>query len=117
MLAARALREFVPVDSQAQAKRNVLRAIEAVAKRLGNTKAVCRKCYIHPGVLNAYLEGRPVSSVNGSRGVRSKLSYFSPEEAAVLALLRLEYRLGVGETACPTSDSLSSRSAFLNCSG
>jgi DNA topoisomerase I len=88
VLAARALREFVPVDSQAQAKRNVLRAIEVVAERLGNTKAVCRKCYIHPGIVNAYLEGRLVSSVNRSRGVRSKLSYFSPEEAAVLALLQ-----------------------------
>jgi DNA topoisomerase-1 len=43
VLAARALHEVTVFDSQAQAKRNVLRAVEAVAKRLGNTRAVCRK--------------------------------------------------------------------------
>ena len=57
VLAARALQAFSSFDSQAQAKRNVLRAIEAVAKRLGNTKAVCRKCYVHPDVLASYLYG------------------------------------------------------------
>src|SRR5205807_2602258 len=57
VLAARALQEFQAFDSRAQAKRNVVSAIEAVAKRLGNTKTVCRKCYIHPALLNAYLDG------------------------------------------------------------
>jgi DNA topoisomerase I len=52
-------------DSQAQAKRNI---IEAVAKRLGNTKAVCRKCYIHPFVLNAYLEGSLADTLSRSAG-------------------------------------------------
>ena len=50
-------RRFRRVDSEAAAKRNVRRAIEAVAGRLGNTATICRKCYIHPEVLNCYLEG------------------------------------------------------------
>ncbi len=89
VLAARALREFSAVDSQAQAKRNVLRAIEAVAKRLGNTKAVCRKCYVHPDVVNAYLDGTLAASLNrrAGRELRSSLRHLSPEEAAVLAVL------------------------------
>lgn len=57
VLAPRALQEFEAFDSEAQAKRNVVQAIESVAKRRGNTKAVCRKCYIHPAVINTYLDG------------------------------------------------------------
>ena len=56
VLAAKVLQEFKEFDSQAAAKRNVVRAIEHVAGRLGNTKAVCRKCYIHPAVIDAYLQ-------------------------------------------------------------
>jgi DNA topoisomerase I len=90
VLAARALHEVAVFKSQAQAKRNVLRAVEAVAKRLGNTRAVCRKCYIHPEVVNAYLDGTLADSLNRKAGreLRSDLKNLSHEEAAVLALLR-----------------------------
>ncbi|MGQ0655642.1 MAG: DNA topoisomerase IB [Betaproteobacteria bacterium] len=54
---AQLLRGCEPPRSQQAAKRNVAAAIEAVAKRLGNTKAVCRTCYIHPAVLSGYEEG------------------------------------------------------------
>src|SRR5690242_13864685 len=57
VLAATALREMERADSKARARRNVLRAIEAVATLLGNTRAVCRKSYIHPAVLDAYMDG------------------------------------------------------------
>ena len=57
VLAMIALQEFEAFDSQVQAKKNIVRAIESVASRLGNTPSVCRKCYVHPGVLDAYLEG------------------------------------------------------------
>jgi DNA topoisomerase I len=89
VLAARALRELSVFDSQAQAKRNVLQAVEAVAKRLGNTKAVCRKCYIHPDVLNSYFDGRlaDILDRHAGRELRSSLHRLPPEEAAVLALL------------------------------
>jgi DNA topoisomerase IB len=48
VLAAEMLRGFAAFRSDTEAKRNIVRAVESVAKRLGNTKAVCRKCYIHP---------------------------------------------------------------------
>lgn len=57
VLAVRALEELEAPGSEAEARRHVQSAIESVAKRLGNTRAVCRKCYIHPAVLDAYLEG------------------------------------------------------------
>ena len=63
VLAAMALQEFEVVDSQAQAKRNITRAIEHVAERLGNTPTVCRKCYIHPEVINAYLDGTLITTL------------------------------------------------------
>jgi DNA topoisomerase I len=56
ILAAAALREVGAVPSISQANRNVLRAIEAVATVLGNTRTVCRKSYIHPGVVDAYMK-------------------------------------------------------------
>ena len=89
VLAARALQAFSSFDSQAQAKRNVLRAIEAVAKRLGNTKSVCRKCYIHPDVLASYMDGQLAQVLEQHAGheLQSKLHTLLPEEAAVLALL------------------------------
>ncbi|OZI60755.1 DNA topoisomerase IB [Bordetella genomosp. 11] len=46
-----------PWTTQAEAKRNVVEVVKAVAKRLGNTPTVCRKCYIHPRVVDAYLAG------------------------------------------------------------
>jgi DNA topoisomerase-1 len=58
VLAARALVALQPPASQAEGKRNIAQAIESVAKQLGNTKAVCRKCYVHPAVFESYLEGR-----------------------------------------------------------
>ena len=57
VLACMALKESGPFESDTQAKKNVLRAIEEVAGRLGNTPSVCRKCYVHPAVLDCYLSG------------------------------------------------------------
>ena len=57
VLAADMLRSLGPSDTAAQAKKNVVEAIKAVAKQLGNTPAVCRKSYVHPAVLEAYLAG------------------------------------------------------------
>jgi DNA topoisomerase-1 len=65
MLAARELFLLGPANSQREAERNMIRAVDAVAKRLGNTRAVCRKYYVHPGLVRAYLQGltAPLSSV------------------------------------------------------
>jgi DNA topoisomerase I len=69
-------------------------ALETVAARLGNTLAICRKCYVHPEVLNAFLDGtlrRELTARSGnlSRDMAAELAAeFAPDEAAVLTLLR-----------------------------
>ncbi len=63
VLASLALKEFEEFTSETQAKRNVVAAIKAVAEQLGNTPAVCRKCYVHPAVLQCYLSGNLVRCV------------------------------------------------------
>ncbi len=90
MLAAIALKEFEQVTSTTEAKRNVLRAIEAVARMLGNTPAVCRKCYVHPGILESYLDGQTIATLRQAADQRLKksLAHLKPEEAAVMMLLR-----------------------------
>ena len=57
MLAAQSLREMGPAPTRRAAERNVLAAIDRTAERLGNTRAVCRKYYIHPALMEAYLDG------------------------------------------------------------
>ena len=58
MLAAMELRRMGPAASRREADRNIIAAVDAVAERLGNTRAVCRKYYVHPALLQAYLMGR-----------------------------------------------------------
>jgi DNA topoisomerase I len=90
VLASLALSEFESFDSQAAAKRNLTRGIEQVAGRLGNTVAVCRKSYIHPAILDAYLDGSLLAFLKGEveAVLREELEGLSGEEAAVLAFLR-----------------------------
>jgi DNA topoisomerase I len=94
VLAALALREFETFDTKARAKKNVTKAIETVAARLGNTPSICRSCYVHPEVLNCYLEGGLIEEIE--KRVEAELSHelagLEPEEAAVLAFL--QRRLG-----------------------
>jgi DNA topoisomerase-1 len=55
--ALEALCQYAAFTTQRQAKKNIVEAVKQVAERLGNTVAVCRKAYIHPGVFEAYAEG------------------------------------------------------------
>jgi DNA topoisomerase-1 len=57
MLAGIKLRDMGPAETKREAKRNILAAIDAVAERLGNTRTVCRKYYVHPALLHAYMQG------------------------------------------------------------
>lgn len=90
VLAALALQEFEKFDSETQAKKNIVRAIESVAERLGNTPSVCRKCYVHPAVLDAYLEGSVLEALRErtEQTLSEDLHVLQPEEAAVLAMLQ-----------------------------
>jgi DNA topoisomerase-1 len=87
--AAVALCEFEAVDSEAAAKRNVRRAIETVAARLGNTPTVCRKCYVHPEILQCYFDGELVQTLKSKieKELTHRLGELSAAEAATLALL------------------------------
>jgi DNA topoisomerase-1 len=89
VLAAIALTEFESFDTKAAAKRNLRDAIERVSSRLGNTPAICRKCYIHPQVLDCYLEGDLVNQLKDQieEDLRTELDALKPEEAAVMAFL------------------------------
>src|ERR1700710_1232633 len=90
VLAAMTLSELESFDSAAQAKRNLRNAIEKVSARLGNTPTICRKCYVHPEILNSYIDGNLVLEIKSQTEseLRSALGSLTPEEAAVLALLR-----------------------------
>jgi DNA topoisomerase-1 len=89
VLAAQTLQEFEKFESDAQAKRNIVSAVETVAKRLGNTKAVCRKCYIHPAILEAYMDGSMLKTlVDRARSESRKSRNLSEGEAAVLGFLQ-----------------------------
>lgn len=91
MLAARELRTIGPAASQRQAKQNILRAVDSVAERLGNTRAVCRKYYIHPALQEAYLSGLTARLSNGAGARRVRRRRGEPalrrDEVAVLQLL------------------------------
>jgi DNA topoisomerase-1 len=99
VLAAWALRELDAVPpppgkaslrrTKTLARRNVLRAVEKVAGRLGNTVAVCRKCYVHPVVFDAYLDGTLIQTLQQrlDHEMRSGEDHLQREEMAVLALL------------------------------
>jgi DNA topoisomerase-1 len=94
VLAAWALNEFEKIDSAAAARRNITAAIKRVASQLGNTPAVCRSSYIHPEILNCYMDGSLIEHLRGEikAALRKDLAGLTSEESAVLVLLlkRLE---------------------------
>ena len=89
VLAAWALRELQSAHTKAEARRDVLRAVERVAGRLGNTVAICRKCYVHPVVFDAYFDGTLVGILQErlDHEMRAGEAHLRREEMAVLALL------------------------------
>jgi DNA topoisomerase I len=82
LLAASVLAAAGPAASPTAAKAELAAAVRQVAASLGNTPAICRKCYVHPEVVSAYLDAGLVLDLAGTpaRGLR-------PEEAAVMAFL------------------------------
>jgi DNA topoisomerase I len=89
VLAADLLRALDAFKSDSEAKRNIVRAVETVAKRLGNTTAVCRKCYIHPAILDSYVDRSMLQTVAArARRAARKPGDLTDAEAAVLALLQ-----------------------------
>jgi len=97
VLAAMALAEAGPKPSQTGAKRQIVAALKQASERLGNTPSVCRKCYVHPGVFEAYLRGRVVPRLaQGAQRGRANVAAVAArahtqlraEERAVLGFLK-----------------------------
>jgi DNA topoisomerase-1 len=97
VLAATALQEMKEFASSSQAKRNVLAAVDAVAGILGNTRSVCRKCYVHPVIIDAYLDRTLAASLSSRAGKQlvDASSTLTRTETAVLALLQRRLRKDV----------------------
>jgi DNA topoisomerase-1 len=91
MLAATALRDLGLASSEKEAKANIVRAIDIVAKRLGNTRAVCRRYYVHPAVIDEYLRGRvlpPPPSSERDRREDGRPPALRRDEVQVVEILR-----------------------------
>ena len=90
VMAAMALQAQEIFENETQAKQNVKTAISAVAKMLGNTPTVCRKCYVHPAVLETYLDGKLIEGMKNrtEKTLAESLAKLRSEEAAVLAFLQ-----------------------------
>lgn len=84
VLAAQELLRCGPAGSETEARRNIVGAVKTVSERLGNTPAVCRRCYVHPAVIEAYEDGilaeLAETKSKGSAGL-------PPDEAFILRLL------------------------------
>ena len=95
LLAVAALRELGPAASEREAKSVVLQAIDKVAEQLNNTRAVCRKYYVHPAVFEAYLAGTMLAGLgNGNaKAAAEAAANLSDEERAVVRLLRRQLKV------------------------
>jgi len=86
--AAFALAACEPVTALAKARKNVVRAIEEVSRRLGNTPSICRRCYVHPAVVDSYMEGVLRQALGRRRKSADRaVAGLGPHESAVLRLL------------------------------
>ncbi len=90
MYAATTLRDIGPANTQKEAKANVVRAVDKVSERLGNTRAVCRNYYVHPRIIEAYMNGStvPLASEADPKRRRPKAALRS-DELAVLQFLQI----------------------------
>jgi DNA topoisomerase-1 len=93
VLMVQALRELGPATSERQAKRKLVRGIESVAERLGNTPAICRAYYLHPAVTEGYVDGSLDAFLEARPSRRRSRRGLSREEADVLAFLASRTRV------------------------
>jgi DNA topoisomerase-1 len=90
VLVAMALNAQERFENKTQARKNIKDAIAAVSKILGNTPTVCRKCYVHPDVLETYLDGGMIEGLKEKteETLSKKLRNMRAEEAAVMSFLQ-----------------------------
>jgi DNA topoisomerase I len=90
VLAALALAEVASFASKREVRRNITRAVTSVAARLGNTPAISRRCYVHPAVIEAYMDGLTLDAYRrrAERAITQDLAGLDRREAVVLGLLQ-----------------------------
>jgi len=90
VLAAMALSMLDPFETKKQARANIKDAIRAVSKLLGNTPVICRKCYVHPAILEAYLDGNSIEGLKqkAEEAVTQNRYDLRSSETAVLNFLQ-----------------------------
>jgi DNA topoisomerase-1 len=90
VLTAMALNTQGPSENATEAKKNIKVAITAVAKILGNTPTICRKCYVHPVVLESYLDGDMIEGLRQKteEALSANLEDLRAEEAAIMSFLQ-----------------------------
>ena len=89
MLAAVELRRRGEPASRREADQNIVATIDVVAERLGNTRAVCRKYYVHPKLIAAYLMGETIPQPPPMRRARRRLAAaLRRDEVLVLQFLQ-----------------------------
>ena len=96
-IAARALRELGPTETKTQLKANTVAAIDRVAERLGNTRAVSRSSYIHPAVLGGYEDGTLLAFDPGPAG--EEPTGLDEDERWVLAYLKDRAEVALAQAA------------------
>lgn len=69
------LQSLQPFTTVTEAKKNISLAIETAAKRLGNTPAICRKCYVHPLIIEKYLAGEMQDLINQTPDEDQQLTF------------------------------------------
>ena len=86
LLAALALNAQESFETKKQAKANIKAAICAVAELLGNTPAICRKCYVHPAIIEAYISGTPIAGLEQAIKNSAKINLHAVERAVLKSL-------------------------------
>jgi DNA topoisomerase-1 len=101
MLVAEALRKTGPANTKREAEKNVVAAVDLTAKRLGNTRSVCRKYYIHPALIEAYLEGSVLPPLPERKWSARKVQgpTLRQHEMDVLAFLKARLKEGTRRAA------------------
>jgi DNA topoisomerase-1 len=104
-LAALALQELAAASDGLPPKKSVLRAVEAVSKLLGNTPAICRKCYIHPAIFDGYLDGSLLAALKrrAAEELSQGVDQLKPAEAAVTGFLAHRLMQAAGSRLIRTS--------------
>ena len=101
MLVAEALRKMGPAETKREAEKNIVAAVDVTAKRLGNTRSVCRKYYIHPALIEAYLEGSVLPPLPDRKWSARKVQgpTLRQHEMDVLAFIKARLKDGTRKAA------------------